>query len=146
MTKKLILAVLAVALLFPAAAMARTATITWVPPDARTDGTPLGLDEIAGYVFSCRPDGATDHVDLIDIMPGTLDTYVTTYQELFGDVTGTYQCAMRTVDTAGLESPLSDEVIVRHLAGPNAPTDIEIVFEKPSILQRFTNLISKIFW
>ena len=122
--RRLLILVLAVLLLVPMTAMARTATITWIPPDTRTDGTTLAADEIAGYVFSCRL-GDAGHTDLLDI-DGSEQSAVTTYADLFGETFGTYQCAMRTVDTTGLESDLSNEVPVLHFAGPSAPGGLRI--------------------
>ena len=141
--KRLLILVLAVMLLVPATAMARTATITWTPPDARTDGTPLTADEIAGYVFSCRL-GDAPHVDLLDIA-GAESSAVSTYADLFGETFGTYQCAMRTVDTTGLESALSNEVAVIHKAGPLAPGELKIEVEAPSVFSRISGFVSRVF-
>lgn len=141
--KRILILVLAVLLLVPMTAMARTATITWTPPDARTDGTPLAADEIAGYVFSCRL-GDVAHADLLDIA-GAESSAVTTYADLFGEAHGTYQCAMRTVDTTGLESPLSNEVAVIHKAGPLAPGELKIEVEAPSAFSRINGFISRMF-
>lgn len=141
--KRLLILVLAVLLLVPATAMARTATITWTPPDARTDGTPLTAEEIAGYVFSCRI-GDAAHIDKLDIA-GAEQSAVTTYADLFGEAHGTYQCALRTVDSTGLESALSNEVAVIHKAGPLAPGDLEIVVEAPSVFTRINGFLSRMF-
>lgn len=120
---KTLLVLLLALLMLPAVAHARTATITWEPPTTRTDGTTLTADEIDGYVFSCRS-GEEEHADLLDI-DGSEQSVVTTYADLFTSY-GEYLCAMRTVDTTGLESPLSNEVSVLHFAGPSAPDGLRI--------------------
>jgi uncharacterized protein YpuA (DUF1002 family) len=141
--KRLILVVLAVLLVVPAAVHARTATITWVAPTERTDGSALPSSQIAGYVFSCRVNG--EHVDKLDITNGTETQAVTTYADLFGTDYGTYQCAMRTVDTTGLESPLSTEVEVLHFAGPGAPSELKWQVEAPSVFSRISGMVGRLF-
>lgn len=141
MKTRILILVLLVTLL-PATALARTATITWEPPTQRTDGSALPSSQIAGYVFSCRVNG--EHVDKLDIA-GAERQAVTTYADLFGDAYGTYQCAMRTVDSTGLESPLSNEVEVLHFAGPGAPTELKWQVEAPSVFSRISGAVGRLF-
>ena len=140
---KTLLVLLLALLMLPAVAHARTATITWEPPTTRTDGSALAPTEIDGYVFSCRT-GEGEHDDLLIIPNGETPSATALYTDLFTSY-GEYLCAMRTVDTQGLESPLSNEVVVTHFAGPESPKNLEIITENPGIISRIGGMVGRLF-
>lgn len=141
---KTLLVLLLALLMLPAVAHARTATITWEPPTQRTDGSALDPTEIDGYVFSCRI-GEEEHADLLVIPNGETPSATALYDDLFGETYGEYLCALRTVDTQGLESPLSNEVVVTYFAGPEAPENLEIIPENRGIISRIGGMVGRLF-
>jgi hypothetical protein len=71
------------------AALPATFMITWIPPDAREDGTPLPEAEIKGYVVDINGKSSSLVVEppyVVKLDPGT------------------YAAKAKTVDTSGLES------------------------------------------
>jgi hypothetical protein len=81
-----------------------TLTLSWVPPVARADGTPLSLADISGYriYYGTSTGNYTGHVDLLD---GTAQQVSLTNLPL-----GTYYMVMTTYDVTGLESGYSTEL------------------------------------
>lgn len=76
-----------------------TVQLTWTQPTARADGSPLGQGSIAGYrIFAGT--STTSLVEKMKVPPGT-STAIT------GLAPGTHYFALRTIDTAGLESAQS---------------------------------------
>lgn len=77
-----------------------SATVTWTPPAAREDGTPLASTDIAGYnLYHSDTDGAS--LTKIATLSASDLSYVVT--EL---TAGTHYFAATTVDTNGVESVL----------------------------------------
>lgn len=84
---------------------ASSATVSWVAPVARADGTPLSLADIGGYrVYYGASEG--NYPDYIDVSDGTAVSAV-----LSKLPPGTYYFVITTYDTAGRESEYSDVVI-----------------------------------
>ena len=82
-----------------------SATINWVAPVARADGSPLSLADIGGYrVYYGTTEG--DYPNRIDVTDGTaVGTVLTDLPP------GTYYFVVTTQDTAGRESKYSDVLI-----------------------------------
>ena len=86
------------------AAPTGSATLSWVAPVSRVDGTPLALSQIGGYkiYMGVAPDNLTV---LVNIHDGSAVEY------LVNDLSaGIYYFGLTTYDTAGVESQLSDLV------------------------------------
>ena len=95
-------------------AFADTLTVQWTPPDAREDGTPMKLDEIAGYRVKHngveQPDLLTDGQNKL-----TLDN-------LTGD-----QCfQLMTEDTEGRRSIWTDTVCKVAKLPPGTPANVTV--------------------
>jgi hypothetical protein len=104
-------------LLFSSYALAGIATVTWIPPTAREDGTILTLSEIASYkiYYSTTSGTYTTYVTV----PGAL----TTAQISLG--AGIWYFAATAVDTGGLESAYSLEATKTILKiKPRSPTSL----------------------
>ena len=82
-----------------------SATVNWVAPVARADGSPLSLADIGGYrVYYGTTEG--DYPNRIDVTDGTaVGTVLTDLPP------GTYYFVVTTQDTAGRESEYSDVLI-----------------------------------
>jgi hypothetical protein len=109
-------------LLMPTSGKADVKTFSWKAPTARTDGSPLRINEIQKYIIGCsKQTGQYD--DLRAEAPGN----VTTQQianSFFGH--GDFFCTMRTVDTADREGPWGNEVTFNiPIPPPRAPTDFQ---------------------
>ena len=82
-----------------------SATLTWVAPVARADGTPFSLADIGGYrVYYGETEG--DYPNSIDVPDGT--AVGTVLKDL---PPGANYFVVTTYDTAGRESEYSDVVI-----------------------------------
>lgn len=95
-------------------AAAEAETLSWVPPETRVDGTPLSLDEIGEYRLVCSE-------VVTSIQPGQTEYEIAKHKALpgYGDNT----CHMTVVDTGGLESGPSNEVVISYeKARPEALT------------------------
>jgi hypothetical protein len=79
-----------------------SATITWVAPVARADGTPLALSEIAGYKIYMGP-AADDLTTLVDVNDGSAVEYVV--DDLSAE---THYFGVTAYDSNGRESALSE--------------------------------------
>ena len=81
-----------------------TATLSWVAPSTRIDGTSLQLSEIMGYriYHGTSAGGITQLADLDD---PTAETY-----EVTGLPSGPNYFAITTYDVYGIESPMSELV------------------------------------
>jgi hypothetical protein len=115
MKKYIILALL----LFSSSALAGTATVTWVAPTTREDGTAMSLSEIASYkiYYGNAPGTYTTYITV----PGSL----TTAQITLG--AGSWYFAATTVDTSGLESAYSGEATKTILKSkPRSPSGLTI--------------------
>jgi len=82
----------------------RSVNLSWIPPVARADGTPLSLADISGYriYYGTSTGNYTSHVDLLD---GTAQQV-----SLTNLPPGTYYMVMTTYDMTGLESGYSAEL------------------------------------
>lgn len=81
----------------------RSASLSWTPPDARTDGTPL--TNLAGFkIYYGRMSGVYDHE--IDVDNPSISTYL-----VEGLNSGDWYFAVAAYDAEGLESEPSDEVL-----------------------------------
>lgn len=91
------------------AGLVSASTINWEHPTERVDGSPLSVEEIAGYEIYCNDELVSGD------SPVTGTSWETSVLE-----PGTYQCTARTVDTDGLRSSHSQsiEVIVDEEALP----------------------------
>lgn len=79
-------------------------TLSWVPPVARADGTPLSLSDINGYHIYYGV-SAGNYPNRVDVADGTAQAVT-----LSSMPTGTYYVVMTTYDVNGLESGYSTEV------------------------------------
>ena len=97
-----------------------TATLTWTPPTARTDGTQLSPDEIASVeVFDTA---ATDPTQPIAVVQGAGGNFTTDVL-----IVGVHNFTVVTLDTTGHQSAASNTASVTvpaTLANPNAVTDL----------------------
>lgn len=110
------------ALLASLTVQADTFTISWTPPTARTDGTPIDETEFSKYSFYC--DG--NHVVDLAVIPGVWEADVTIHPQ------GTYVCGLTVSDLEGRESELSNSL--DFVVGPHAPgpvTGLQIIRQVP---------------
>lgn len=84
-------------------------SLSWTAPVARTDGTPLGLSEIAGYRVHYGKT-AGNYPNHINITNGSLQSATLT-----GIPVGTYYISMSTYDNSGLESSFSAPIVKQAL-------------------------------
>lgn len=96
------------------------ARVSWVPPTARTDETPLPPEEIDGYRVYWGETEAT-------VTENSVGTTETTYT-VTGLAPGTWYFAVRAIDTNGLVSDLSTIATktILSTAPPQPPRNIEI--------------------
>jgi hypothetical protein len=82
------------------------ATMSWVAPAEREDGTPLALSEISGYrIYYGTKSGVYQGQIYIDDGSAT-------QKQLSGIPSGTYYAVVTTIDTEGRESQYSSEIVV----------------------------------
>jgi len=113
---------------FGAVAAPATSTLSWTAPDTRVDGTPLAAEEIKEYrVFYSidgTPTGSGEFIPVSGAVSETVTLELTPRVEPY-----VVSFAIKTVDTAGLESVLSEVVSktfnVDSDAKPNAPTNLQ---------------------
>lgn len=102
-----------------------TMDFSFQPPTTRMDGSPLSLDEIDGYDLSCA--GRNIWITPEEAEGG----YRAQTSEVLPDY-GQYVCKISTVDTDGLASQWSNEVLVSwpepEIGTPRAPTDLGTEF------------------
>jgi hypothetical protein len=81
--------------------------LSWYIPDARENGDDLEIYEIEGYrIYYAAADSAIEDGNQVDI-----DDPQTTDYSITGLPSGDYRLAISTIDTQGLESSLSPEII-----------------------------------
>jgi hypothetical protein len=78
-------------------------TFNWSAPVARTDGTPLALTDIDGYVIYFELSSG-DYSDTVTVEDGTAQTVTVTDVPI-----GNYYVVMKAYDNNGLESAFSAE-------------------------------------
>ena len=111
----------AILLLLTSAANAAEVAVSWKPPAARMDGTPLSSADIASYnVFI---DG-----ELSGRVSGTATT---TTAQIKGS--GEHCIALQTVDSGGLMSGKSAPKCFNLMSAPKAPTNISVSMEPGGI-------------
>jgi len=94
--------------------------LSWDPPTQRESGTDLALTEIKGYEIYFTPTEGDTFSREVDASNTTLALTL---------VPGEYSISMRTVDTDGLYSVLSESVSVLvppNLEDPPSKTNIEV--------------------
>ena len=106
-------------LLFSVAAMADTLTWTWTPPDARTDGTLLPPEEIAGYRFMLND------IEQPNLLTGGENNLIL-------EASSGNQCGQfATEDTEGRVSIWTDPVCKDTKAPPGNPNSVTVVIIEP---------------
>ena len=82
-----------------------TVTLSWSAPTTRLNGDPLTVAELAGYAIYYYLEGAEEDGEVVSISnPGT------TSQSITLSASGTYNFAIATIDTDGLESDMSTPI------------------------------------
>lgn len=94
-------------------------TFTWEVPTARTDGTPLDVSDISSYIIGCSQTSGDYTGVQWPVEGGQTDMALVPNDDMFW---GVNYCAMKVIDSSGLESMWSEEVIWIRL--PAAPTDL----------------------
>ncbi len=84
---------------------AGTLSLSWTAPVSRADGSPISLAEIGGYRIHYGTAAGT-YTHTFNVSDGSLQTTT-----LSGLAAGTWYLVMTTVDTNGLESASSAEVV-----------------------------------
>ena len=106
-----------------------TSTLSWQPPTERVDGTPLTVEEIKEYRVYYTIDGTPPGDGEPIVVSGTSASETVTLELLPRVEPYVVSFAIKTVDTDGLESALSEVVSktfnVDSDAGPSAPTSLE---------------------
>jgi len=113
---------------FGAVAAPATSTLSWTAPTTRVDGTPLAAEEIKEYRVYYTIDGTApgegEFIPVSGAVSETVTLELTPRVEPY-----VVSFAIKTVDTAGLESVLSEVVSktfnVDSDAKPNAPTNLQ---------------------
>ena len=98
-------------------------TLSWEPPTTRVDGQPLDpATELDEYRLYC------DGLDAVAIPSATSNgEYEITKDQLFPGY-GEYDCGLTAVDTEGLESAMSNMVVIPwEKTAPSAPTNLLII-------------------
>ena len=106
-----------------------TSTLSWEPPTERVDGTPFSMEDIQEYRVYYTIDG-TPPGDGEPIVVGGTAVSETVTLELTPRVEPyVVSFAIKTVDTDGLESALSEVVTkefeVESTSSPDAPTNLQ---------------------
>jgi len=102
---------------------ATATTLSWEPPTTRIGGQPLDpAEELAEYRLYC------DGLDVVAIPAATSNgEYEVPKTDIFPGY-GAYDCALTAVDTDGLESAMSNMVVIPwEKTAPNAPTNLLII-------------------
>jgi len=103
--------------------------LSWTAPSTRVDGTPLAVEEIKEYrvyyTIDGTPPGDGDHI----VVSGTSIAETVTLELIPRIEPYVVSFAIKTVDTDGLGSSLSDvvskEFEVESTSEPNAPTNLQ---------------------
>ena len=98
-------------------------TLSWEPPTTRVDGQTLDpATELAEYRLYC------EGLDAVAIPSATSNgEYEITKDQLFPGY-GKYDCGLTAVDTEGLESTMSNMVVIPwEKTKPNVPTNLLII-------------------
>lgn len=78
-----------------------TATVSWVAPSSRLDGTPISLSEIGGYILYY----GTSSANLTNAV--TISGSSTNQRQVSGLVSATYYFQVSAYDQQGIEGPRS---------------------------------------
>lgn len=81
--------------------------LNWVPPSTRLDGSPLLATDVASYRIYYALEGSDPSKDTVVPVGGNITTLQITLT-----AAGTYTFAMTTLDSSGLEGPLSTPISV----------------------------------
>jgi len=103
--------------------------LSWEAPKTRVDGTPLTVEEIAEYRVYYTTDGQTPGEGVPIVVSGTSASETVTLELLPRIEPYVVSFAIKTVDTDGLGSALSDVVTktfeVESTSKPTAPTNLQ---------------------
>ena len=111
--------VMFLAIVFSTPAHADTLTWTWTPPDARTDGTPLLPEEIAGYRFMLNT------IEQPNLLTGGENNLIL-------DIPLGEQCGQfATEDTEGRLSVFTDPVCKTAKGLPGKPVSVNVTIVRP---------------
>jgi len=103
--------------------------LSWTAPDTRVDGTPLTIEEIKEYRVYYTIDGTAPGEGEPIVVGGTSASETVTLELLPRVEPYVVSFAIKTVDTDGLGSALSDVVTkefeVESTSNPGAPTNLQ---------------------
>lgn len=103
----------------------QASSLSWDAPTTRTDGTAYGAESHAGYELGVNRNG--EFTPWVSV-PAAYDVTSWPLDELNISTPGTYEVALRTVDTGGLTSAWSNPLVfTAQLALPNPPTNLTIL-------------------
>ena len=114
---------------FGAVAAPATSTLSWTAPSTRVDGTPLAAEEIKEYRVYYTIDGTAPGEGEPIVVGGTSASETVTLELTPRLEPYVVSFAIKTVDTDGLGSALSDVVTkefeVESTSNPGAPTNLQ---------------------
>ena len=114
---------------FGAVAAPATSTLSWTAPSTRVDGTPLEAEEIKEYRVYYTIDGTAPGTGEPIVVGGTSTSETVTLELTPRLEPYVVSFAIKTVDTDGLGSALSDVVSktfeVESTSNPGAPTSLQ---------------------
>jgi len=114
---------------FGAVAAPATSTLSWTAPSTRVDGTPLEAEEIKEYRVYYTIDGTAPGTGEPIVVGGTSASETVTLELTPRLEPYVVSFAIKTVDTDGLGSALSDVVSktfeVESTSNPGAPTNLQ---------------------
>jgi len=112
-----------------ASAAPATADLSWTAPSTRVDGTPLAAEEIKEYRVYYTIDGTAPGTGDPIVVDGTSASETVTLELTPRVEPYVVSFAIKTVDTDGLGSALSDVVTktfeVESTSSPRAPTNLQ---------------------
>ena len=113
-----------------ASAAPATADLSWTAPSTRVDGTPLAAEEIKEYRVYYTIDGTAPGEGEPIVVGGTSASETVTLELTPRLEPYVVSFAIKTVDTDGLGSALSDVVTkefeVESTSNPGAPTNLQL--------------------
>ena len=89
----------------------RTVMLTWVTPTTRSDDSALLMEDIAGYTIAYQ---TASEINEINIDSGDVTSYE--FQPLCE--AADYRFSIATIDSNGIKSSYSDEVVLNYSAEP----------------------------